>query len=65
MTAEDFAYYTHEIPGIFFRLGTGNNSKNTNLPLHSSNFNIDEDALKTGMGNLAWLTLQFLRDLKK
>lgn len=63
MTAEDFAYYTHELPGIFFRLGTGNDEKNTNFALHSSNFNIDEDALKTGMGNLAWLTLQFLKDL--
>ena len=65
MTAEDFAYYTHELPGIFFRLGTGNATKNTNLPLHSSNFNIDEEALKTGMGNLAWLTLQFLKDIRK
>ena len=65
MTAEDFAYYTHELPGIFFRLGTGNATKNTNSPLHSSNFNIDEEALKTGMGNLAWLTLQFLKDIRK
>ncbi len=65
MTAEDFAYYTHKLPGIFFRLGTGNDAKKTNAPLHSSNFNIDEDALKTGMGNLSWLTIQFLRDLTK
>ena len=65
MTAEDFAYYTHELPGTFFRLGTGNAAKKTNYALHSSSFNIDEDALKTGMGNLSWLTLQFLKDLRK
>ena len=65
MTAEDFAYYTHELPGIFFRLGTENAAKKVNSSLHASNFNIDEDALKTGMGNLAWLTMQFLKDLSK
>lgn len=60
MTAEDFAYYTQEIPGIFFRLGTGNKEKGIQSPLHSSTFNIDEQALRIGMGHLAWLTFQFL-----
>jgi len=63
MTAEDFAYYTREIPGTFFRLGTGNNTKETTNPLHSSTFNIDEEALKTGMGHLSWLTLNFLKEI--
>jgi amidohydrolase len=61
MTAEDFSYYTHQIPGAFYRLGTGNPGKGTTAPLHSSSFNIDEEALKTGMGNMAWLAINFLK----
>mgnify|MGYP006285715449 CR=1 FL=1 len=63
MTAEDFAYYTQEIPGTFFRLGTGNTINEPTHPLHSSNFNIDEEALKTGMGHLAWLAMGFLKEV--
>jgi amidohydrolase len=62
MTAEDFAYYTHVIPGAFFRLGTSNQNKGINAPLHSSTFNIDEESLKTGMGNMAWIALSFSKD---
>ncbi|MBE2247840.1 MAG: amidohydrolase [Candidatus Competibacteraceae bacterium] len=51
MTAEDFAYYTQQIPGCFFRLGTGN----ANYPVHSSRFNPDENALITGAATLAYL----------
>ena len=62
MTAEDFSYYTQKIPGVFYRLGVGNQSKGIESALHSSTFNIDEEALKTGMANLAWLTISYLND---
>ena len=46
MTAEDFAYYSHKAPSVFYRLGTGNPQKPGTLnPLHSANFNVDEDVL--------------------
>jgi amidohydrolase len=46
MTAEDFAYYSHKAPSIFYRLGTGNPQKPETLnPLHSANFNVDEGVL--------------------
>jgi len=61
MTAEDFAYFAQARPSTLFRLGTGNNVKNINSPLHSSTFNIDEDALKIGMGIMAWLAISFLK----
>lgn len=57
MTAEDFSYYTQTMPGCFYRLGTGNTAKGITSGLHTSTFDIDEDALKTGMGLLAWLAL--------
>ena len=60
MTAEDFAYYSQEFPACFYRLGTGNAKKGITSPLHSTTFNIDEEALKTGMGMMAWLAVSFL-----
>jgi hippurate hydrolase len=51
--AEDFGYYTQKIPGCFFRLGTGNKSKGIQSGVHTSTFNIDEDAIKHGMGIMA------------
>jgi amidohydrolase len=62
MTAEDFAYYTQEIPGVFYRLGIANKSKGIDSSLHTSTFNIDEEALKTGMANMAWIAVSFLNE---
>ena len=53
--AEDFGYYAEKIPGCFFRLGTGNKVKGTTSGVHTPTFNIDESAIETGMGMMAWL----------
>ncbi len=45
MTAEDFAFYQRELPGVFLLLGTGRDT-----PLHSSRFDFDERALEAGLG---------------
>ncbi|MCB9231224.1 MAG: amidohydrolase [Bacteroidia bacterium] len=60
MAAEDFAWYTQEIPGCFYRLGTRNISKGINHGLHTPLFNIDEDALRLSTGMMAWLAIQEL-----
>jgi amidohydrolase len=60
MTAEDFAWYAKEIPGCFYRFGTGNPSKGITSGLHSTTFDIDEDALVVGAATMAWLALQVL-----
>lgn len=57
MTAEDFSYYSQVMPGCFYRLGTGNIAKGITSPVHTSTFDIDEDALLTGMGMMAYLAL--------
>jgi amidohydrolase len=57
MTAEDFSYYTQQIPGCFYRLGTASINGENAHNVHTSNFNIDENALKTGMGLMAWLAI--------
>ena len=61
MTAEDFAYYSQEMPACFYRLGTGNSAKGISSPVHSTTFDIDEDALETSIGLMAWLAIQELK----
>ncbi len=62
MTAEDFAYFSQEIPGCFYRLGVANEEKGITSNLHTPTFNVDEYSLQTGMGLMAWLTIQELND---
>jgi len=57
MTAEDFAFYSQVVPACFYRLGTGNVSKGITSGVHTSTFDIDERALETGMGLMAWLAV--------
>lgn len=60
MAAEDFSYYTHETDACFYRLGTRNEEKGIISGVHTPTFNIDETALKTGAGLLAWLAVKSL-----
>jgi hippurate hydrolase len=48
MTGEDFSFYTQEIPGCFFRLGTSHQG-DFEYPVHNSNFNIYQDAIGIGI----------------
>ncbi|MBL7809415.1 MAG: amidohydrolase [Saprospiraceae bacterium] len=60
MTAEDFAYYSQVMPACFYRLGTGNPERGITSPIHTDTFDIDEAALETGMGMMAWLAMKEL-----
>ena len=55
MGAEDFGYYSQLVPGCFYRLGVMNESKGITSGVHTPTFNIDESAIETGMGMMAWL----------
>ena len=55
MGAEDFGYYSQQIPGCFFRLGTANTAKGINAGVHTPKFDIDESAIEIGMGMMAYL----------
>ncbi len=55
MGAEDFAYYSHQVPACFFRLGAGNKAKGITSGVHTPIFNIDEGAIEVGMGIMAWM----------
>ncbi|MFM1793553.1 MAG: hypothetical protein RLZZ252_1907 [Bacteroidota bacterium] len=60
MAAEDFSYYSQEVPSCFYRLGTKSDAKNTGISVHNAGFDIDEDALETGCGLMAWLAISEL-----
>jgi amidohydrolase len=57
MTAEDFAAYSQIMPACFYRLGTG-----LGRPVHTPTFDIDEAALETGAGLMAWLAVKCLEN---
>lgn len=61
MGGESFGYFLQEVPGTFFRLGIANKNKGFTHDLHTSSFDIDEDAMKTGTAVLAALAREYLR----
>jgi amidohydrolase len=60
MAAEDFAYYSQVTDACFYRLGTGNITKDTKYSVHHPNFDVDEDALKISTGLMAYIALKQL-----
>lgn len=60
MTAEDFAFFSQQVPACFYRLGTGNKLKGITSGVHTATFDIDEQALEISIGLMAWLALNEL-----
>ncbi|WP_192347418.1 M20 family metallopeptidase [Algoriphagus sp. Y33] len=60
MAAEDFAFYSQEVAGCFYRLGTRNEAKGITSGVHTPTFDIDEDALEVGAGLMAFLAVSEL-----
>lgn len=52
MGSEDFALYTERVPGTMFRLGVGFEGRH-NHPLHHPKFEVNEDAIATGVLTMA------------
>jgi amidohydrolase len=63
MGAEDFGYYSQVIPGCFYRLGVMNEKKGITSGVHTPTFNVDESAIETGMGMMAWLGVSVYPEL--
>lgn len=56
--SEDFAWYTREIPGCFYVLGTGSDEADSHHGLHTPRFTVDERAMETGAALLAALAVR-------
>ncbi|GAB5419354.1 MAG: M20 family metallopeptidase [Crocinitomicaceae bacterium] len=53
LTAEDFSYYSQEVPACFFRLGVRNEKEGIVHGVHHPRFDIDPEALRMGMQMMA------------
>ncbi len=60
MAAEDFSYFTQELPACFYRLGTRNEARGIISSVHTPTFDIDEQALEIGAGLMAWIAVSEL-----
>lgn len=64
MSSEDFAWYSKEFPVLFFR--TGVRKKDADIrPLHTANFDIDENALENGLATITAIALEAMLTLKR
>ena len=57
MAAEDFSYFSQELPACFYRLGTRNEERGITSSVHTPTFDIDENALEIGAGLMAWIAV--------
>lgn len=58
--SEDFAFYSHQVPASFYRLGTRNEARGITSYVHTPTFDIDEAALGIGPGLMAWMAVSEL-----
>ena len=65
MTAEDFAFYSQKMDACFYRLGVRNVEKGITSNLHTATFDVDEKALETGMGLMAYTAIMELANLSQ
>jgi amidohydrolase len=56
--AEDFSLYLDHAPGTMFRLGVGHADK-PNYPLHHPQFDVDEEAIVTGVVTMAYAVWKY------
>lgn len=61
MTAEDFAWFTQAVPGMMYRLGVREPGQEKIFNLHTPGFRADESALETGIGLMAYLSVELLQ----
>ena len=60
MGAEDFSFYQKVIPGFFYWLGVGSKAKGITAAVHTTAFDIDEDALVVGVKTMTGVVLDYM-----
>jgi hippurate hydrolase len=56
---EDFSYFLQECPGTYYTIGVRNEDAGITHGLHTPQFTIDEDVLRTGPGMMAYVAWRF------
>ncbi|MGN6030575.1 MAG: M20/M25/M40 family metallo-hydrolase, partial [Thermomicrobiales bacterium] len=62
MGAEDFAYFLQHRPGTFIYVGSGNVERGIVFDCHHPRFDIDENALATGIEATVAVATRFLAE---
>jgi len=60
---EDFAFYTKRIPGLMLWLGGADPDAGKFAMLHTSDFDVDETCIKTGVLAMGAMLVQYLRQM--
>lgn len=60
MGSEDAAFFTQELPGCYFFLGSANQERGLDAPHHNPRFDFDEDALPIGVAVLMRAVAHYL-----
>jgi amidohydrolase len=60
MAAEDFSMFSQAADCCYYLMGTRNENRGFTSSLHTPTFDIDESALETGMGLMAYIALKQL-----
>ncbi|MDF1575289.1 MAG: M20 family metallopeptidase [Bacteroidales bacterium] len=61
MTAEDFAWFTQDIPGMMYRFGVGVPGSGQPYSLHTPQFRANESGLRTGISLMSYLAVELLK----
>jgi amidohydrolase len=61
MSSDDFSFYSAVAPSLYYRTGMSKYMADGEFrKLHTQEFDIDENGLKTGVANMSWLIYNFL-----
>jgi amidohydrolase len=60
MGAEDFALFAERVPGLYVKMGVRNQARGLVAPIHTEDFDIDEDVLPLGVRAMATLIWDYL-----
>jgi amidohydrolase len=58
---EDFAFFSQRVPSLMFRLGVRNEARGMVHGVHTSRFDLDEDALPIGAAALACVAMDYVQ----
>ena len=59
---DDFAYFQHKVPGVYFFLGGSNKEKGITAMNHAPNFKVDEESIKIGVRSFSSLIIERLKE---
>lgn len=63
MIAEDFSFFTQQVPSVYFMLGI-KKENNNQFPLHHAAFNIEESVMKNGIRVMTRTTVDYGNKVK-